>query len=451
VTTLKGRQGGLRKSSEGGATESSDDARSEDSTALYLREVGAHDLLDRPAEVDLARRLEGTRDRLLRTLIEIPSLRPELARLRTQVGNRPVEQQPEDPEGNPTEDAPSAQQLLEEALELLQVREKLTAELKGAKGAALTRLTKKREKLSNDLVQRLRDLGLAGPMGLAIVEHLRALASLASRTKSRSRTSPAPTATQMRDLEAALAGLHKLRDQLVRANLRLVVSVAKKYTYRGMPFLDLVQEGNLGLLRAVEKFDYKRGFKFSTYAVWWIRQAIARAIAEKSRTIRLPVHVNESLQALHRTAARLGAQLGRDPDVAELARAMNMTEEEVSRLGQTAKPTVSLESPIGADGESTLEDLIFDDAAPSPADSALREESTVEARRTLSSLDVREERILRLRFGIEQRDEQTLEQIGRQMSLTRERIRQIEANAIKKLRAAKLAQAAREAKLGKPD
>ena len=279
-----------------------------------------------------------------------------------------------------------------------------------------------------DVEEEVVDLDLSVPEGVGIDDPVRMYLKEIGRV---------PLLTAEEEIELAKRmeqGDEEAKKKLAEANLRLVVSIAKRYVGRGMLFLDLIQEGNLGLIKAVEKFDYGKGFKFSTYATWWIRQAITRAIADQARTIRIPVHMVETINKLIRVSRQLLQELGRDPTPEEIAAAMEIPVERVREIQKVAQEPVSLETPIGEEEDSHLGDFIEDEDAPAPAEAASYILLKEQLESVLDTLTPREEKVLRLRFGLDDGRSRTLEEVGQEFGVTRERIRQIEAKALRKLR-----------------
>ncbi|MCM8899814.1 RNA polymerase sigma factor RpoD [Caldicoprobacter algeriensis] len=272
------------------------------------------------------------------------------------------------------------------------------------------------------------DLDLSLPEGVSIDDPVRMYLKEIGKV---------PLLTAEEEIELAKRmeqGDEEAKRRLIEANLRLVVSIAKRYVGRGMLFLDLIQEGNLGLIKAVEKFDYRKGYKFSTYATWWIRQAITRAIADQARTIRIPVHMVETINKLIRISRQLLQEYGREPQPEEIAREMGISEEKVREILKIAQEPISLETPIGEEEDSHLGDFIPDEDAPAPAEAAAYNLLKEQLKEVLDTLTPREEKVLRLRFGLDDGRARTLEEVGREFNVTRERIRQIEAKALRKLR-----------------
>ena len=412
---------------------------------IYLRKMGSVALLTREREVEIAKRIEDGENQVFEAVYSSPLAASEVLKLGDRLAKRKANVQDivycsdEDEATFNAEEAELKLLRLVEKLKRVELKRiGLRDEKKEADAVREKKIAKDLKAAEKDISQLIRTMNLSKTAlhGIAkgIKERYARMRSGAEGTEdAREELDPNQLQSSYDAIGRGERKASRAKSELIEANLRLVVSIAKRYTNRGLQFLDLIQEGNIGLMKAVDKFEYRRGYKFSTYGTWWIRQAVTRAIADQARTIRIPVHMIETTNKVVRTSRQLVQELGREPTPEEIAEKMELPLDQVRKVLKLAKEPISLDTPIGEDGDSFLGDFIEDKNAVSPAEAVVQMNLSDQTRKVLKTLTPREEKVLRMRFGIGEKSDHTLEEVGQDFDVTRERIRQIEAKALRKL------------------
>jgi len=451
--------------------------RGADPVGIYLKELGSFPLLTREGEVEIAKRIKRGQQEVLSVVINCPIAIREVINLGIalragRVEIREVTNEIDDDGATIEEERVQRRRVLslinklqrgEERIRILRGELRLRNKevpKKRIQEKILKKRTKifdafkrinLREKQINRILQKLKQWNIRMEKALWEMKEyqkvgvkskdLEAMGRIARNVKRKAGRMEAECGLSSNQIKETVRAIEKgeaeakeAKSEMVKANLRLVISIAKRYLNRGLHFLDLIQEGNIGLMKAVDKFEYQRGYKFGTYATWWVRQAITRAIADQARTIRIPVHMNDIINKLNRTSRTLVQQMGREPTLEEIAEKMGMSPDKVQKVFKMAKRPISLETPIGEEEDGRLEDFIEDKEVISPQDAAISSNMAKRVQKVLSTLNEREEKILRMRFGIGENHDHTLDEVGQVFELTRERIRQIEEKALRKLK-----------------